>query len=39
MCFGFCSECPKCIIHDEELYEGTNVSLFRFSVYDYQGRC
>ena len=35
---GFCDECPKCIIPDEELDYVTNASFIHFSVYTYKGR-
>ena len=33
---GFCDECPKYIITDEELDHGTNTPLILFSVYNFQ---
>ena len=37
--FVFCDEFPKCILPDEELYDGSNYPLIHFSVYTYQGIC
>ena len=36
---GFCDECSRYIITDEEIYDASNDPLIHFSVYTYQGRC